>query len=324
VTHDARFKSLLRTSGLLRAFFQAFLPEVHGFVDFDHIEFVDKERFTLESKRRTGDLLVKTKFRGEDAAFLIHLEHEAQARPDMALRLLQYFLLDWRDFDMPVYPVAVLSHPEPNPRSKSPLLLQIRNEEILRFRFAVVDLGRMSAREYANKPNAAAAALASRMSVDPSERVDLAVDFLRTTSKANLDRKAREAAWNFFFSYQKFKGEEGLKLQRELSNMVGMEKIPREILAHNPLVRFGMESGKSKWLSKGLNKGLREGRQQQGAALVLRLLTRRFGAVSPAQEKVICKLPLAGIESLAEALLDFRSKTDLARWLRRNRSADPR
>ena len=316
MTHDARFKSLLRTSGLLRAFFQAFLPEVHGFVDFDHIEFVDKERFTLESKRRTGDLLVKTKFRGEDAAFLIHLEHEAQARPDMALRLLQYFLLDWRDFDMPVYPVAVLSHPEPNPRSKSPLLLQIRNEEILRFRFAVVDLGRMSAREYANKPNAAAAALASRMSVDPSERVDLAVDFLRTTSKANLDRKAREAAWNFFFSYQKFKGEEGLKLQRELSNMVGMEKIPREILAHNPLVRFGMESGKSKWL--------REGRQQQGAALVLRLLTRRFGAVSPAQEKVICKLPLAGIESLAEALLDFRSKTDLARWLRHNRSADPR
>ena len=178
----------------------------------------------------------------------------------------------------------------------------------------------MSAREYANKPNAAAAALASRMSVDPSERVDLAVDFLRTTSKANLERKAREAAWNFFFSYQKFKGKEGLKLQRELSNMVGMEKIPREILAHNPLVRFGMESGKSKWLSKGL----REGRQQGEVELVLRQLGRRLGTLSASQEKAIRKHPLTKIETLGEALLDFRSKTDLARWLRRNRTADPR
>jgi len=141
---------------LLRDFFEVFLPRIHRFIDFDHTEFVDKERFTLEGKRRTGDLIIKTKFRGEDAAFLIHLEHEAQAHQDLARRMLEYFILDWRDFDLPVYPIAVLSHREFAPQSLPPLRMIIRGEEILDFRFAVIDLGRLEAREYARKLNAAA------------------------------------------------------------------------------------------------------------------------------------------------------------------------
>ncbi len=90
-------------------------------------------------------------------------------------------------------------------------------------------------------------------------------------------------------------------------------QIPKEILMRNPLVRFGMNKG----LSKGLRKGIRQGRQRE-AELVLRQLARRVGAISPAQEKVVRKLPLAGIETLGEALLDFRSKRDLASWLKAN------
>jgi hypothetical protein len=66
MNHDALFKSLLKTGRLLRDFFEAFLPEIHAFIDFNHIEFVDKERFTLDGKRRTGDLLIKTRCRRID------------------------------------------------------------------------------------------------------------------------------------------------------------------------------------------------------------------------------------------------------------------
>ena len=52
------------------------------------------------------------------------------------------------------------------------------------------------------------------------------------------------------------------------------------------------------------------------AELVRRLLSRRLGTISPAHEKVIRSLPLARIEALGEALLDFRSKADLTRWLK--------
>ncbi len=313
MNHDALFKSLLRTGRMFRDFFEAFLPDIGAFVDFDRIEFLDKERFTSEGRRRIGDLLVKTRFRGEEAAFLIHVEHEAQPRPDLGRRMLEYFLLDWRDFDLPVYPIAVLSHAELNRSSRSPLRLTIRNEEILCFRFAIVDLGRMKAAEYVNKPNAAAMALSSRMRTDPAARVALAVDFIRTASASEIGNRELDAATRFFFAYQDFKGEEGLKLQRELSRIKGMQ-IPKEILMRNPLVRFGMNKG----LSKGLRRGMRQGRQREATELVLRQLARRVGAISPAQENTVRKLSLAGIETLGEALLDFRSKRDLASWLKAN------
>ncbi len=302
IGHDALFKSLLRTGRILRDFFETFLPEVASFIDFDRIEFVDKERFTFEGRRRTGDLLIKTRFRGDEAAFLIHLEHEAQARADLDRRMLEYLLLDWRDFDLPVYPIAVLSHPEVGPCSSGSLRLTIRNEDILSFRFAVVDLGRLEAREYARKPNAAAMALSSRMRMDPAEKVALAVDFVRSAGAAKLDRKESDAVSRFFFAYQEFGEEEGLKLRSELGRIEGMD-IPRDVLLRNPLVQFGMD------------KGLRKGRQRE-TEFVLRLLSRRLGAISSTQAEAVRKLSLAGIEALGEALLDFRSKGDLTRWLK--------
>jgi hypothetical protein len=87
VNHDALFKMLLRRPAVLRAFFEAFIPEVAGFIDFSVLEFVDKERLTVDGRKRTGDLLVKTRFRGESAAFLIHLEQQAQSDPDLARRM---------------------------------------------------------------------------------------------------------------------------------------------------------------------------------------------------------------------------------------------
>jgi hypothetical protein len=51
--------------------------------------------------------------------------------------------------------------------------------------------------------------------------------------------------------------------------------------------------------------------------LALRQLQRRFGALLPAaQQAQIQALPLAQLEALAEALLDFQGTADLAAWLR--------
>jgi predicted transposase YdaD len=307
INHDALFKSLLRTGRLLRDFFEAFLPKIYAFIDFDHIEFLDKERFTHERKRRTGDLLVKTRFRGEDASFLIHLEHEAQAHRDLPRRMLEYFVLDWRDFDLPVYPIAVLSHKELDSESSNPLRMTIRGDSILDFHFAVIDLARLDARQYVSKLNAAAMALSSRMRVDPAARVSFAVDFISNTVRAKWTPKELDAVSTFFFAYQEFTEEEDLKLQGKLGNIKNMQ-IPKEVLRRNPLVRFG--------ITEGRQEGRKEGRHQGEIELVLRLLARRLNAVPPRQQQAIRKLPLARIEALGEALLDFHTKTDLSRWLK--------
>jgi len=303
MNHDALFKSLLKTGRLLRDFFEAFLPRIHAFVDFDCIEFVDKERYTLDGSPRTGDLLAKTRFRGEVAAFLIHLEHEAQPHRDLPRRMLEYFILDWREFNVPVYPIAILSHKEVDRESVRPLQMAIKGESILDFRFAAIDLARLDARRYVRNLNAAAMALSARMRVDPSARVSLAVDFIRNTVRVKWTTKELDAVSSFFFAYQRFTGAEGLKLQTKLGKIRDME-LPKEVLRRNPLVRFGRTEGRQ------------EGRRQGEVELVLRLLTRRLGTITPRQRQAIRKLPLVGIESLGEALLDFRTMPDLSRWLK--------
>jgi predicted transposase/invertase (TIGR01784 family) len=90
VNHDALFKMLLKSPAILKGFFDAFLPQVAQFIDFTRLEFVDKERITADGRKRTGDLLVKTRFRGKSTGFLIHLEHQAQPDSDLARRMLEY------------------------------------------------------------------------------------------------------------------------------------------------------------------------------------------------------------------------------------------
>ncbi len=58
-----------------------------------------------------------------------------------------------------------------------------------------------------------------------------------------------------------------------------------------------------------------EGRQEEGATLVLRQLGRRLSQVAPEVRSQIQQLPVAQLEELGEALLDFSSAQDLTAWL---------
>lgn len=70
--------------------------------------------------------------------------------------------------------------------------------------------------------------------------------------------------------------------------------------------------------SRVYQEGREEGREEGERSLVLRLLSRRLGAVSPELVAQVEGLPLARLEILAEALLDFVSETDLREWLAAN------
>jgi len=68
---------------------------------------------------------------------------------------------------------------------------------------------------------------------------------------------------------------------------------------------------------RGLEEGQQQGRQAEAAAMSLLLLQRRCGPLSTEQQSQIQALPLAELEALAEALLDFQGATDLTAWLSR-------
>ncbi len=69
--------------------------------------------------------------------------------------------------------------------------------------------------------------------------------------------------------------------------------------------------------TEGHAEGRTEGQQQEAAALVLRLLHRRLGAVPTEVESRIRTLPVAELEALGEALLDWRTPAELMAWLQR-------
>ncbi len=80
----------------------------------------------------------------------------------------------------------------------------------------------------------------------------------------------------------------------------------------NPLVRLGITEGRR----RGRLLGRLEGRYLGETKLVLRQLIRLLGPISPRHRDAIRKLSLEAIEELGEALLDFKTRSDLSPWLR--------
>ena len=99
----------------------------------------------------------------------------------------------------------------------------------------------------------------------------------------------------------------GLSLEREFIHQV----LRRDIMQQSVIYQEWREE----FLAEGRQEGLQKGRQEEGQSLILRQLTRRFGAVSSEVTSQIESLSLAQLEDLGEALLDFSTLTDLEQWL---------
>ena len=68
----------------------------------------------------------------------------------------------------------------------------------------------------------------------------------------------------------------------------------------------------------GYERGIQEGRQEGEQAIILRLLHRQVGELSPQVQQCIQSLSLNQLEALGEALLDFNGMADLLNWLQVN------
>ncbi len=65
----------------------------------------------------------------------------------------------------------------------------------------------------------------------------------------------------------------------------------------------------------GFERGCQAGRQEGERSLVVRLLTRRVGALPEDLQSQVEALPLHQLEELGEDLLDFTGLADLVDWL---------
>ena len=83
-------------------------------------------------------------------------------------------------------------------------------------------------------------------------------------------------------------------------------------------MRTGIKQGREEGLLEGRQEGLLKGRQeglQRETELVLRLLKRKIGPLTPEIEAQVKRLDIEELENLGETLLDFAQIEDLTNWL---------
>ena len=89
--------------------------------------------------------------------------------------------------------------------------------------------------------------------------------------------------------------------------IMALINLPTDHLRHT---RWGQE-----WIEEGRQEGEARGRAAEAAAVALRLLNLRCGSLREASTARVEALPLAQLEALTEALLDFNGPDDLTVWL---------
>ncbi len=101
----------------------------------------------------------------------------------------------------------------------------------------------------------------------------------------------------------------GLRFDRDLVKLLFREDIMKESVIYQDI------------LQEGIQQGLQQGLQKEAKAMVLRQLTRRFGTLEDNMRRRIQRLSLMELEELGEALLDFKNKAAITKWLDQRKAA---
>jgi flagellar biosynthesis/type III secretory pathway protein FliH len=178
---------------------------------------------------------------------------------------------------------------------------------VLEFNYVVIQLNRLNWREYLKRDNPAATALMAKMGVKPEERPMVRAACLRILARLKPPKKKVNPILRFIDAYLPLTPEQEKKeFERELRQFSPPER--RTAMEYiTSWERKGIEKGRIEGRKEGMLKGKRE--------LTLKLLTLRIGPLSKATQKRVSKLSLAQLDDLVEALLVFKSKADLDKWL---------
>jgi len=315
-THDDLIKAFLSLPRLLAEFFRAFLPEVLEFADFTEVEYLDKEHAVSgKQPKRVGDLLVKAKWAGEDAAFLIHLESEAKARPFALERVAEYSYRDAIRYGLPVMPVLLLTYAKPERPEPGELDWTFGSIAFLRMRCPVLHFRLMDPEPYLASGNVAALALSSLMRLDPNQQVEAIAQTLAEALRQNLNEAEVEAAAAFVRQYSPLDTDQLLQLRERVRTL---SEESESLQAMPALVNPFVEIGKLEGRAEGLAEGLAEGRAEGERLMTLRLLKRKFPDIADEAATKLELLDEAVLLAFGEALLFFESETECLDWLERH------
>ncbi|MBJ7899141.1 MAG: DUF4351 domain-containing protein [Cyanobacteria bacterium RI_101] len=278
-----------------------------------------------ELGRRRVDCLVEvTLTTARQEWVYIHVEIQGRRDKTFAERLFIYNYRLYDRYHRPVATLAVLADTNPRwrPQGFSYDLLGSRTS----IEFAAVKI-----LDYANQLDAlldnpnpfalvtAAHLLTQQTRRNPAGRYDAKWRLARLLYERDWDKQRILDLFGIIDWLMKLPQNLDKQLWTSIQNLERNKAMPYvlsvERIARQEGRQEGLQEGRQKGLQEGRQEGLQEGRQKgllEGESLlIVRLLSKRFGALSPEMVARIRGLTVSQLEQLGEALLDFQSLADL-------------
>ncbi|MGB3293375.1 MAG: Rpn family recombination-promoting nuclease/putative transposase [Phormidesmis sp.] len=220
---------------------------------------------------------------------ILHVEF--QSRPDQAIpfRMVDYRLRTYRRFpNKAMRQVVIYLKP-----SQSPLVYQDTFEiPNTRHSFEIIRIWEQPVELFLSMPGLLPFAVLAK-SEDSAANLRQAA--LRIEQLSDRRQQGTVAASAYVLA--------GLLLEEALIQQILGQDIMQDSVTYQAIKQEGREEGRE------------EGRREASLSLAFRLLQHKFGQLSDAMELRISQLPVAKLESLGEAVLDFETVSDLSAWL---------
>jgi predicted transposase/invertase (TIGR01784 family) len=229
----------------------------------------------------------------ESSEVVLHLEFQTGTDPNMAFRMLDYRVRVYRRFpNKQMRQIVIYLKPSASElvQQQTFIIPGTRHE------FEVIRLWEIPTQQLLTSSGLWPLAVLSQT----ENRVKVLEDIgKRIETLDNRRQKSNVAASTAILA--------GLLLEEQVIKQILSEEIMRESVIYQQIEAEGIRKGKA--------QGIQEGRQEEGVSLIIRLLKRRLGEISPILESQIISLSIEQLEELGEALLDFKSQEDLINWL---------
>ena len=204
-------------------------------------------------------MVVKARFQDEESYFLINVEPFADDRGEFGRRMFRYFARLWEKYNLPVYPILVLSFKYPLKRQSSNFQISLPDLEVINFQYRVVQLNQMNWRDFVDRPNPVASALMSKMKIAKKDRVKVKAQCLRLLVSLSLNPAKMQMISGFVDTYL------------DLSPLEEIE-FEEEIRKFSQPIQEGVMQITTSWMRQGLEQGI-----EREKVLIIRLLKRKLG-----------------------------------------------
>ena len=226
IDHDQLFKQLISTFFL--EFLDLFAPALAANINRDNFEFLAQEYFTdiIEGDRRAMDLVVRINLlrRPNEPEVgkvwaIIDCEHQSSSEANFNRRMFFYFSQLHRKYLEPVYPIAIFSFEEPKRQEQDKYQVRLPGLEVLEFNFLKIQLNQLNWRDFLKQQNPVAAALMSKMKIEPRDRAKVKVECLRAIANLKLDPARVSILSGFVASYLRLNAIELSEFEGEVASI---------------------------------------------------------------------------------------------------------